>query len=151
LRVVVDTQLHTPPSARLLDDAATHPVRIVAAIAAAQRASALRERGAEVMLRPGPDGRVDLAGVLNDLARDDGINELHVEAGPRLNGALLQHDLVDELLLYVAPSLLGGGRGLATMAPLHSMADARRWRFVAADPVGDDLRLRLRRLGRDAF
>ena len=88
-------------------------------------------------------GRADLPALLADLGRQ-GINELHVEAGPTLSGAFLEAGLVDELLIYQAPLLIGEGRPLAALAPLASLADARRWRLVEATPVGDDLRLRLR-------
>lgn len=88
-------------------------------------------------------GRPDLARLLADLGAQ-GINELHVEAGPTLSGAFLDAGLVDELLVYQAPMLIGHGRPLADMAPLARLADARRWRIVEATPVGQDLRLRLR-------
>ena len=88
-------------------------------------------------------GRADLPALLADLGRQ-GINELHVEAGPTLSGAFLEAGLVDELLIYQAPLLIGEGRPLAAFAPLASLPDARRWRLVEATRVGEDLRLRLR-------
>lgn len=88
-------------------------------------------------------GRADLQALLTGLAAE-GINELHVEAGPTLSGAFLDAGLVDELLVYQAPVLLGDGRPLATLVPLADLGTARRWRLVEAVPVGQDLRLRLR-------
>ncbi|MCE4555846.1 bifunctional diaminohydroxyphosphoribosylaminopyrimidine deaminase/5-amino-6-(5-phosphoribosylamino)uracil reductase RibD [Pelomonas cellulosilytica] len=88
-------------------------------------------------------GRADLPALLDDLGRQ-GINELHVEAGPTLSGAFFDAGLVDELLVYQAPMLIGEGRPLAALAPLADLGQARRWRLVEAVPVGPDLRLRLR-------
>ncbi len=88
-------------------------------------------------------GRADLAALLAELG-GEGINELHVEAGPTLSGAFLDAGLVDELLLYQAPVLIGEGRPLAALAPLAELGQARRWQRVEATPVGQDLRLRLR-------
>jgi diaminohydroxyphosphoribosylaminopyrimidine deaminase/5-amino-6-(5-phosphoribosylamino)uracil reductase len=69
---------------------------------------------------------------------------LHVEAGPALNGALLQCGLVDELLVYLAPMLLGPGRPLATLPVLPALADATRFEFMDSMAIGPDLRLRAR-------
>jgi diaminohydroxyphosphoribosylaminopyrimidine deaminase/5-amino-6-(5-phosphoribosylamino)uracil reductase len=88
-------------------------------------------------------GRADLPALLAELGRQ-GINELHVEAGPTLSGAFLDAGLVDELLVYQAPLLIGEGRPLAALSPLAGLGDAPRWRLVEATPVGQDLRLRLR-------
>jgi diaminohydroxyphosphoribosylaminopyrimidine deaminase/5-amino-6-(5-phosphoribosylamino)uracil reductase len=79
-------------------------------------------RGAVVIALPGADrGKVDLAAMLQDLARRE-INELHVEAGHKLNGSLFREGLVDELVLYVAPRLLGQGAGIAHLGPTPAMA-----------------------------
>jgi diaminohydroxyphosphoribosylaminopyrimidine deaminase/5-amino-6-(5-phosphoribosylamino)uracil reductase len=98
----------------------------------------------ERMALPERDGRLDLPAVLAELARRE-VNELHVEAGPTLCGALLAAGLADELLLYVAPVLLGDtARPLLALPPLAHMAE--RWRLHTLDrrTVGEDLRLRLR-------
>ena len=141
LRVVVDSHLATPPTARLFEAAA--PVLLVSARPDAARESALRDRGAEILACPGPDGHVDLAGVIAELARR-GVNELHVEAGARLNGALLQGGWVDELLVYQAPMLLGAGRGMAALGPYTALAQARHFGLHQVDRIGPDLRLLLR-------
>jgi diaminohydroxyphosphoribosylaminopyrimidine deaminase/5-amino-6-(5-phosphoribosylamino)uracil reductase len=95
-------------------------------------------------------GKIDLDAMLLELARRE-INELHVEAGEKLNGSLLRAGLVDELLVYMAPRLLGSGRGLAALGPLESLAQSLDFEFVDVERVGADLRLRLRPPGRAAF
>ena len=106
----------------------------------AARLEPLQQRGAEIALVPGERGKVDLPAMLADLARR-GINELHVEAGHRLNGSLLREQLVDEYLVYLAPMLIGAGRGLADFGPLTQLEQAPRLRFTSITAVGDDLRL----------
>lgn len=145
LRVVVDSQLRTPPGARLLSPAVP-PVLIATLDAEGGHAAALRERGAELVAGPpGPDGRVDLRRLLATLAAR-GVNEVHVEAGARLNGSLLEQALVDEILLYQAPLLLGPGLGVAELPLLPDLAQVPRWRLVEVQRVGEDLRLRARPL-----
>lgn len=117
LRLVLDPQGRLPPAARILQ-----PPGEARAI--------------------GP-GRADLPALLAELGRE-GINELHVEAGPTLSGAFLDAGLVDELLIYQAPLLIGEGRPLAALQPLAGLDHARRWRLLEALPIGADLRLRLR-------
>ena len=89
---------------------------------------------------PNAQGKVDLAAMLTDLAAR-GINELHVEAGHKLNGSFVREGLVDEYLLYLAPKLLGAGRDLAAFGPLSTLADAVALQFHQIDRVGDDLRV----------
>ena len=84
--------------------------------------------------------KVDLAAMLADLARR-GINELHVEAGHRLNGSFVREGLVDEFLVYLAPMLVGSGRELAAFGPLTRLEDGLALRFTDIAPVGDDLRV----------
>ena len=140
LRVVVDSKLRTPTAARLLAPPG-RGVFIVGAADDAGRRAALQARGAEVWLQPGADGQVDLPGLLAALAAR-GVNELHVEAGPQLNAALLRAGLVDELLVYLAPKLIGPGRGMAALPPLAALADAPAFRFIETASLGADLRLR---------
>ena len=138
LRVIVDSRLETPLAARILD--APGRTLIYAATLDASRAAALDERGAEIALAPGANAKVDLAAMLADLARR-GINELHVEAGHKLNGSFVREGLVDEFLIYMAPKLLGIGRELAAFGPLDTLNDSLALRFVSVTPFGDDLRL----------
>jgi len=146
--VVVDSALRTPVTAALFS--AKRRVLIYASRPDADRIAALTAQGAEVVDLPGANGRVDLKAMLADLARRE-INELHVEAGAGLNGALLQAGLVDELLLYVAPKLLGSGRGIAEMSALHHLADVPVLEFLSADRIGPDVRLLARPPGRSRF
>lgn len=148
LRVILDSRLQTPLDARLFE--APSPLLFCSAGAPADRAARLQARGAELLDLPGPDGRVDLHALLAELGRR-GVNELHLEAGARLSGAWLAQDLVDECLVYLAPVLLGPGRGLCDTPALSALSEARRFEFVDVTPVGADLRLRLRPPGRAQF
>ena len=150
--VVVDSRLQTPLQARLFGP--KRAVVIYAAQADARRVDALQAKGASVRLMPGstPDtqAKVDLKAMLRDLAAR-GTNELHVEAGHKLNGSLLREQLVDELLLYLAPKLLGQGRDMASFGPLSELSDALALTFDSPELIGPDLRLRAVLAGRDQF
>lgn len=143
LRVIVDSRLDVPAAARIFDP--DGPVLIYAAAADPARAEALRARGAEIAWQPGARGKVDLLGLLRDLAAR-GINELHVEAGHRLNGSLVREGLVDEFLIYLAPMLIGTGRGLADLGSLTALRDAPRLRFTDVTMIETDLRVLARPL-----
>jgi diaminohydroxyphosphoribosylaminopyrimidine deaminase/5-amino-6-(5-phosphoribosylamino)uracil reductase len=138
LRCVVDARLDTPPTARLFDSPS--PVVLFTASTDAARRAALLARGAELVDVPRHAGRLDLLAVLDALAARQ-VNELHVEAGGRLNGALLRTGRVDELLLHVAPTLLGAGPGMADIGALASLAEAIAFDFHDAAKVGADLRI----------
>jgi len=143
LRVVLDSALRTPPGARILQDGECILV-CQDADTAATRLKPLLDAGATVLELPGPDGRPDLALLLEELARR-GVNELHVEAGATVNGALLEAGLVDEWLAYVAPVALGRqGRGLFDLPALAQLDQAHRFTLHDARVVGEDLRLTLR-------
>ena len=146
--VVVDSAL------RLLLDAsvfiAKRPLIIYAATQNDAKQQALEEQGATVVVLPGPGGQVDLAAMLRDLGRRE-INELHVEAGYQLNGSLVREGLVDELLVYLAPQLLGQGRGMLQWGPLTALSEALALDIQALDRVGPDVRLLARVAGRDRF
>jgi diaminohydroxyphosphoribosylaminopyrimidine deaminase/5-amino-6-(5-phosphoribosylamino)uracil reductase len=148
LRVIVDSRLQTPAAARILD--APGEVLVYTATADAPQAPSLRERAAELVPMAAPDGKVDLAAMLADLARR-GVNELHVEAGHKLNASLLREGLVDELLVYLAPKLLGIGREMAAFGPLSSLSQALAFEFTQVERIGDDLRVLARAPGRAAF
>ena len=148
LRVVVDSAFATPPAARLLQEPGR--VLVVGAQDQPARMASLRAAGAEVLLLPGADGRVDLPQLLQRLAAN-GVGELHVEAGAVLNAALIGADLVDELLVYTAPRLLGPGRGMAALPELPALDAALDFDFQDCQRIGTDLRLLVRRQGADAF
>ncbi len=148
LRVVLDSGFATPLTARLLQG----PGRtlVVGARNEAFRMARLRDAGAELLLLSDGQGRVDLPALLSKLATD-GVNELHVEAGATLNAALLQTGLVDELLVYLAPKLLGPGRDIAALPALQQLSQAIVLRFEDVYRVGDDVCLRARQIAADAF
>ncbi|WP_443082786.1 bifunctional diaminohydroxyphosphoribosylaminopyrimidine deaminase/5-amino-6-(5-phosphoribosylamino)uracil reductase RibD [Variovorax sp. PAMC 28711] len=150
--VVVDSQLQTPPDAQLFR--AGRSVWIYAAARNDDKAAALEARGATVNYLPNAQGKVDLGAMLQDLARRE-INELHVESGHKLNGSLIREGLVDEMLVYLAPKLIGSGLDMASFAlgngPLTSLADALPLEFRSVDKLGPDLRIVARVAGRDSF
>lgn len=154
LRVVLDSRWCLPATARLLAPPGEVLVYGLADESGEAQAAqlALAARGASVAMLPADaSGRhLDLASVMADLTAR-GINELHVEAGARLNAALIEGDWVDEYLLYLAPKLVGPGRGLAALSPLNRMADARTLTFHAVEQVGEDLRILARPAGRADF
>lgn len=138
LRVVLDSRLRMPPDARMLQQ---HGVVIYTATPDAQKIAALEQAGATVCVLPDANGQVDLSAMLNDLARR-GCNEVLVEAGSTLNGALLQAGLVDELVLYVAPQLLGdAARGIAQLGVLTSLDQRVDLDWQDMRQVGKDLRI----------
>ena len=150
--VVVDSRLETPLDANLF-----LPGRAVYIYAAQQNEAkklALEARGATVNYLPGPEedtqGKVDLAGMLRDLAKRE-VNELHVEAGHRLNGSLIREGLVDEFVVYLAPKFIGQGRGMASFGPLADLADAVPLEFKSTAMLGPDLRIVAQIPGRSQF
>ena len=146
--VIVDSNLETPLDAHILG--AGRARFIYAAARNDAKKAALEALGATVIYMPGENDKVDLPAMLRDLAKHE-INELHVEAGHKLNGSFIREGLVDELLLYMAPKLLGSGQGMASFGSLHSLSDAVQLQFMSAEMVGDDLRIRARVAGRDQF
>ena len=138
LRVVVDSRLEIDPSARVLQG---ERVLVVAAVENHLLASIIEARGAEVIFLPNDAGKVDLQALMRELAKR-GINELHVEAGFKLNGSLLREGLVDEFVLYLAPSLLGdASRGLFHLPALEDLAEKRTLQWRDVRQVGGDLRV----------
>ena len=146
--VVVDSRLETPLDAHLF--IAGRALYIYAAGQNDAKKAALEARGATVIYLPDGNGKVDLAAMMKDLARRE-INELHVEAGSKLNGSLIRAGLVDEFLIYLAPKLLGPGQGMAALGPLQQLSEAVALQFLSADRVGSDLRVVARGVGRDQF
>jgi len=147
-RVIVDSQLQTPPGAAIFKSGG--PVWIYSAAHDPAKEAALTALGATITCLPGRQGQVDLAAMLQDLGRRE-INELHVEAGSRLNGALISAGLVDEFLVYLAPKLLGPGRSMASFEPLQALSEAVVLQFQSTETVGPDLRILARAAGRDQF
>jgi diaminohydroxyphosphoribosylaminopyrimidine deaminase / 5-amino-6-(5-phosphoribosylamino)uracil reductase len=134
LRVVVDSRLETPPGAQVLSGGGT--------LIFAARVGALA--GAEVVVLPDANGKVDVVAMLMELGRR-GVNEVLVEAGHKLNASLLGAGLVDELLIYQAPILLGDcARGMFDLAELTDLGDARRLRILERRQIGADTLLTAR-------
>ena len=132
LRVIVDSRLETPASARILEGG---NVLIFAGMA--RRVPA----GAEVMVLPNENQKVDLPRMLEELARR-GVNELHVEAGFRLNGSLVREGCVDEFLLYLNPSFLGdGAQGMLDLPAVLSLEKRIKLRLLSIERLGEDLRI----------
>ncbi len=146
--VVVDSQLLTPPNALIFQ--ADRQIFIYTCVENELRKIALEACGAKVIYLPGANGKVDLAAMLRDLAQRE-VNEVHVEAGHKLNGSLVREGLVDELLMYIAPKLLGAGQDLASFGPLQRLEDAVDLVFTSTEMVGADLRVRARIAGRNQF
>lgn len=137
LRVVVDSHLRTPTSAKILAGGCL----IVTASTDPIKTAALKAAGAEIVVQPDVAGRVDLEALLRHLAQR-GVNEVHVEAGSRLSGVLLKAGLVDELLLYMAPTLLGSdARGWFDGMNLTRLDQKTEWKFQDVRMVGSDLRI----------
>src|SRR3569623_634586 len=142
LRVVLDSRLRLPATARLLTEPGEVQVFTCAADSAAS--AALQATGATMTAVSAGKGGVDLGAVLTTLGAE-GINELWVEAGPRLGGALLEQGWVDELVLYMAPKLLGdGARGLFRLPEWQTLAECVDVRITDMRAVGADWRIMAR-------
>jgi diaminohydroxyphosphoribosylaminopyrimidine deaminase/5-amino-6-(5-phosphoribosylamino)uracil reductase len=146
--VVVDSRLETPATAKLFQGG--RRVLVYTAVDDARRQAVLQEMGATVVRLPGPNGKVDLAAMLRDLAGRE-VNELHLEAGTKLNGSFVREGLVDEFLLYLAPMLLGKGQPMASFGPLQALDQRVALQFHSMEQVGVDLRVLARPPGREEF
>jgi diaminohydroxyphosphoribosylaminopyrimidine deaminase/5-amino-6-(5-phosphoribosylamino)uracil reductase len=137
LRVLVDSRLEVDPQARIFEGGG---VLVASAIADRKREAALAERGADVLRLANDRGKVDLQALMKTLA-GRGINEVHVEAGFKLNGSLVQAGVVDELLVYLAPVLIGEAQGMVHLPALSDLAKAQRLTFREVTQVGEDVRI----------
>ena len=137
VRVVVDSRLETPLDAKVLGKGTL----IAAAANLVKRMQALEAKGAEIIVLPDAAGKVDLADLVLDLGRR-GFNEVHVEAGYKLNGSLLHEGLVDELLIYLAPSVLGdAAQGMFQLPELKALSEQRKLNIVDVRQIGPDIRV----------
>jgi diaminohydroxyphosphoribosylaminopyrimidine deaminase / 5-amino-6-(5-phosphoribosylamino)uracil reductase len=147
VRVILDQNLKTPVVSKLLDEAGKTLLvsgHHVSATEGAERINALTERGAEIIRLPSSGSGIDLVALLDELGRRE-CNEVLVEAGPTLAAAFVREGLFDELLIYMAPTLLGSSaRALLAMPELEKMSEQIRLSLFDCVPVGDDLRLRYR-------
>ena len=146
--VIVDSTLQTPLDAHVF--VAPRALSIYVSAINDNKREALERRNVRIVCQPGERGQVDLQAMLHDLGAHE-VNELHVEAGPRLNGALIQAGLVDEFLIYLAPQFIGQGRGMAHFGPIEELSAAPALEFVSTERLGPDLRLLARVQGHDEF
>ena len=152
--VIVDSALQTPPDAALFGP--PRKVLIYAAQPHTARQTALHQAGAEIIYLPDPGGpdnpapKVDLQAMAQDLARRE-CNEVHIEAGHKLNGSLLRAGLVDDMLVYLAPLWLGQGAGMSNFGPLTELAKGLALDFQSAQRIGPDLRILARVQGSADF
>jgi diaminohydroxyphosphoribosylaminopyrimidine deaminase/5-amino-6-(5-phosphoribosylamino)uracil reductase len=139
LRVVVDSRLQMPADCALMAEAAVIPVIIATSCRDAQKIERLEARGAEVVVCGDPDGRVDLASLLNILG-SRGIQSILLEGGETLCGEMLRQGLIDRFLIFIAPRFVGGvGKGLFAGAGAAVMGDALPLVFRRVTRVGGDI------------
>lgn len=137
LRVIVDSKLSIRSDAKILGGGGS---LIVTAAVDADKQALLEQKGAEVLVLSNANGKVDLPQVILELGKRQ-INELHVEAGSKLNASLIREHCVDELLVYLAPTILGDGRGMFDLPALDSLQDKFSLKFHRIEQVGEDLRI----------
>ena len=144
IRVVVDSKLEIPIDANIFKSGKT--VVFCANVDDAhflKVSEHLTQNGHELIRLPNSADKVDLTKALAYLAQHHQTNEIHVEAGHKLNGSLLRESCVDELLVYLAPKLLGTGSNLANLGPLNSLEEADTWQVIDQTSIGPDIRIRL--------
>ena len=151
LRVLIDSFLEVPLDAKILDESiGGHTVVVCGQVDAEhfeKMSQALREKNVTVVALPDASnskGKVDLPALFKYLAEKLHINEVHVEAGFKLNGSLIREGCVDELLIYMAPKLLGDAVGMANLPSLSTLDDVKSWDLIDHVSVGDNLRIRLK-------
>jgi diaminohydroxyphosphoribosylaminopyrimidine deaminase/5-amino-6-(5-phosphoribosylamino)uracil reductase len=146
-RIIVDSKLETPISAKILQNADQAKVIIVCANRDGpeqqQKAATFEKNGIEVIALANHFGKVDLPKLMKYLATEREMNEIHVESGFKLNGSMLRENCVDELLLYYAPFFVGEGIGMANVPTLEALPLRQDWQIVDQCLLGDDLRIRL--------
>lgn len=146
IRVLVDSRLEANPQAKMLLKPGAWIVTALEETAQSNDAwKKLSDAGHRIVSLPNQVGKVDLQAMLRWLA-SEGVNELHIEAGYKLNGSLLREHCVDELLCYVAPRLMGPGLEMFDLPELSTMPENLQWCFVDHEAIGRDLRLSLRKL-----
>lgn len=140
IKAIIDTRLEIDENARLFDGSKAW---VFTCKDDAQKTARLADRNAQVVVMPECNGGVDLPAVMHWLGEHE-VNEVHVEAGARLNGALLEANCVDELLVYIAPIVLGQGLGMYQLQAMETLDHALRFEFFETLAMGADVRLRAR-------
>ena len=146
-RIIIDSKLETPLQAKVLHHEDGVEVVIVCAKLDTPelqaKAQELSARGVKVIALANAHGKVDLPKLFTYLAKECHMNEIHIEAGYKLNGSLLREGCVDELLLYYAPFFMGDGIGMANTAALGALTERDQWTILDQSRFDPDLRLRL--------
>ena len=146
-KIIVDSKLETPLNAKVLGNLDQSGVILVCAIldsaALKEKAAVFESQGVQVIAMANAYGKVDLPKLFAYLAQEHHMNEIHVEAGFKLNGSLLREDCVDELLLYYAPFFMGEGIGMANISPLIALDQREDWQMIDQSLLGSDIRIRL--------
>ena len=146
-KIIVDSKLETPLNAKVLSNSEESGVILVCASLDSQesqaKVKAFEARGVEVLAMANSNGKVDLPKLFAYLAQERHMNEIHVEAGFKLNGSLLRENCVDELVIYYAPLFIGEGMGMANVSPLTALNQAQDWQIIDQGVIGSDLRIRL--------
>jgi len=137
-KILVDSGLQAPLDAALFQSGT---VLVFNARDEQSRVNEFKDRGIEVVTLPNAQGKVDLPAMLAELAKR-GMNEVHLESGTRLNGAMLRENCIDELLLYLAPKLFGNtAMGMFDLPELRELSEAAQLSFTSVERLGDDLRI----------
>jgi diaminohydroxyphosphoribosylaminopyrimidine deaminase/5-amino-6-(5-phosphoribosylamino)uracil reductase len=143
-RVLVDSRFEVPITARIVRNVVEGKrLLVVGAVADASKQEALADAGCETLLLPNAEGKVDLPALVDELGRRD-VNELHVEAGGKLNGSLIRAGCVDEVLAYLAPCLLGPGQPMIALPAIADLDSRIALTYHDVARVGCDLRIRAR-------
>jgi diaminohydroxyphosphoribosylaminopyrimidine deaminase/5-amino-6-(5-phosphoribosylamino)uracil reductase len=147
MRIIIDSKLETPPNSKILKQLDQSGILLVCAELESpgnrEKAKAFTESGIEVIAMANAFGKVDLPKLFSYLAQERQMNELHIEAGFKLNGSMLREDCIDELLLYYAPFFMGEGIGMANVPALPTLDAPKNWKIIDQSLFGSDLRLRL--------
>jgi diaminohydroxyphosphoribosylaminopyrimidine deaminase/5-amino-6-(5-phosphoribosylamino)uracil reductase len=153
-RIIIDSKLDIALTAAVLKQAASASTSmkdngamvvcgVITSDAQLAKQAQLQAQGVEVISMPNSMGKVDLPALMRHLATECEMNEIHVEAGHKLNGSLLREGCVDELLIYLAPTLLGSGLGIANLPELSALTERTDWRRIDHMAFDPDIRLRL--------
>jgi diaminohydroxyphosphoribosylaminopyrimidine deaminase/5-amino-6-(5-phosphoribosylamino)uracil reductase len=149
-RIIVDSKLETPITSKVFEN--LHQSGVILACGkldtpeTKKSAKAFEARGIEVLHFPNANDKVDLPKLFTYLAQEREMNDIHIEAGFKLNGSLLRENCVDELLLYYAPFFMGEGIGVANIPPLTTLDQRQDWQILDQAIFGPDMRLRLAKL-----
>ena len=137
-KILIDSRLDVPLDAKIFDGS---EILIFCASADAEKLARLEDKNARVIPLPDEHGKVDLAAMAQELGKR-GCNEILVEAGTKLNGSLLRTNLIDELLIYLAPHLLGDiARGMFGVAELTTLSERRELALQEVRQIGQDIRI----------